>query len=146
MDIPIQKKYAAPRIRSAKGTDLHRILELDPQGRTAPICRAIKYGECYIALHDGCVRGFAIINYGFFDNGFVELLILAEEYRRRGIGMALLNHLFARCRTEKLFTSTNLANEPVQKLLSKTGFNICGRIDALDEGVPELLFVKIKPP
>lgn len=146
MDIPKQEIYAAPDIRIADRTHLHRVLDLDPQRRTALISRAIKYAECYIALHHGVIRGFAVMNYGFFDNGFVELLIVDEKYRRRGIGAALLGHLFARCGTKKLFTSTNLSNEPMQKLLSKTGFNFCGCIDALDEGDPELFFVKIKPP
>lgn len=142
------EQYATPDmiIRIAEGTDLHRILDLDPLGRTALISHSVKHGECHIALHDGVTKGFAVMNYGFFDNGFVELLIVDEKYRRRGIGMALLGHLFARCGTKKLFTSTNLSNEPMQKLLSKTGFNFCGCIDALDEGDPELFFVKIKPP
>lgn len=69
---------------------------------------------------------------------------VAEKYRHCGIGFALLNHLFAICKTQKLFTSTNKSNEPMQKLLGKSGFSFCGEIDALDEGDPELFFVKQK--
>ena len=84
------------------------------------------------------------MNYTFFDNGFIELLRVAEKYRQHGIGSALLNHLFAVCKTQKLFTSTNKSNEPMRKLLEKSGYTFCGQIDALDECDPELFFVKQK--
>ena len=84
------------------------------------------------------------MNYHFFDFGFVDLLIVAEEHRRRGIGVALLDYLSRQCKTEKLFTSTNESNTPMRKLLVKAGFIPCGQIDALDDGDPELFFVKKK--
>lgn len=131
-------------IKIATETDLHRILDIDPFRRTDSICHAIKRGDCYIAVHDGIIKGFAIMNYNFFDNGFIELLIVAENYRKRGIGTALLNHLFTECETEKLFTSANQSNVPMKKLLPKAGFIFCGQIEALDEGDPELFFVRKK--
>lgn len=131
-------------IKKATVSDLHHILEIDPFRRIDSIFHAIKHGECYFETFDEIIRGFAILNYTFFDNGFVELLMVAEKYRHCGIGFALLNHLFAICKTQKLFTSTNKSNEPMQKLLGKSGFSFCGEIDALDEGDPELFFVKQK--
>jgi RimJ/RimL family protein N-acetyltransferase len=56
-----------------------------------------------------------------------------------------MDYLFAECKTPKLFTSTNQSNKPMQKLLGKTGFTFCGQIDALDEGDPEMFYVKQKP-
>ena len=131
-------------IKIATESDLHDILDIDPFRRTESIHHAIKRDECYIAVYDGVIKGFAIMNYTFFDNGFMELLMVAEKYRQCGIGSVLLNHLFAVCKTEKLFTSTNRSNRPMRKLLGKLGFVFCGQIDALDEGDPELFFVKRK--
>lgn len=131
-------------IRVATETDLNCILDIDPLRRKDSICHAIEQGSCYIAVHDGIIKGFALLDYTFFDNAFIELLIVAEKYRRCGIGSALMNHLFSVCKTEKLFTSTNESNKPMQNLLVKSGYTFCGQIDALDEGDPELFFVRKK--
>ena len=131
-------------IKIATESDLHYILDIDPFRRTDLIRHAIKRGDCYIAVYGGIIKGFVIMNYSFFDNGFIELLMVEEKYRQCGIGSALLNYLFAVCKTEKLFTSTNKSNEPMQKLLGKSGYTFCGQINALDEGDPELFFVRQK--
>lgn len=131
-------------IRIASESDLTNIIGIDPLHRADLIGNAIKRGECYIAVYDADIKGFAIMNDKFFGNGFIELLMVAEKDRRCGIGSALLNHLFAVCNTEKLFTSTNQSNEPMRKLVAKSGFAFCGQIDALDEGDPELFFIRKK--
>ncbi|BBB90420.1 MAG TPA: GNAT family N-acetyltransferase [Methylomusa anaerophila] len=146
--IDTRNHYDAPidgsHIKIATESDFHYILDIGPFRRTESIRHAIKRDECYIAVYDGVIKDFAIMNYTFFDNGFIELLMVAEKYRQHGIGLALLNHLFAVCKPEKLFTSTNQSNKPMRKLLGKSGFTFCGQIDALDEGDPELFFVKNK--
>ncbi len=131
-------------IKVAAETDLHNILDIDPFRRKDTICHAIDEGNCYIAVQDGIIKGFALMDYTFFDNAFIELLIVAGKYRRCGIGSVLMNNLFSVCKTEKLFTSTNESNKPMQNLLLKSGFTFCGKIDALDEGDPELFFVRKK--
>ena len=129
-------------IKLATESDLHHVLNIDPFRRTNMIHHAIKHGICYIAIYDGIIKGFAIMNYTFFDNAFIELLMVAEKYRHCGIGHALLNYLFTECKTQKLFTSTNKSNKPMRKLLGKAGFTYCGEIDALDEGDPEMFFFR----
>jgi hypothetical protein len=44
--------------------------------------------------------------------------------------------------TPKLFTSTNLSNLPMQALLAKLGYSLCGVINELDDNDPELVYVK----
>jgi ribosomal protein S18 acetylase RimI-like enzyme len=83
-----------------------------------------------------------VYGHTFFDNAFIELLMVEEKYRHCGIGSALLNYMFAECKTQKLFTSTNKSNEPMRKLLVKAGLTFCGEIDALDEGDPEMFFFR----
>jgi hypothetical protein len=49
-----------------------------------------------------------------------------------------------RCTTPKVFTSTNQSNTPMQGLLGKCGFSPSGVIENLDEGDPELLFMRAR--
>jgi N-acetylglutamate synthase-like GNAT family acetyltransferase len=112
--------------------------------RREKIATAIHNGECYVAKEAASIIGFAIMSYHFFELGFIDLLIVAEEHRHSGIGIALLDYLSNQCKTDKLFSSTNESNLPMRGLLAKTGFIHCGQIDALDECDPELFFVKRK--
>jgi len=131
-------------ITQATAADIMQIAKTDHLHRTEKISAAINQGECYVVKESNTIIGFAIMSYRFFDFGFVDLLIVEEEHRRHGIGVALLDYLFRQCKTEKLFTSTNESNTPMRKLLAKAGFIPCGQIDALDDGDPELFFVKKK--
>ena len=105
------------------------------------IRHAVETGECYIAIADG-VAGYAVLEYSFFGQGFAALLVVKEDRRRQGVGAALMRHLEAQCRTPKLFTSTNLSNLPMQALLARLGYRLSGVIHDLDEGDPELVYVK----
>lgn len=130
--------------RKATTVDIEQIIRIDHSHRPEQMCKAVLHEECHVAECVDQITGFAIMNSSFFSYGFIELLIIAEEHRRHGTGAALLDYLFRQCETEKLFTSTNESNTPMQGLLAKSGFIPCGQIDALDEGDPELFFVKRK--
>jgi GNAT superfamily N-acetyltransferase len=86
--------------------------------------------------------GYAVLEYSFFAMGFVSMLYVHPDWRRRDVGAALMRHLESACRTSKLFTSTNLSNLPMQSLLANLGYRLSGVIHALDEGDPELVYVK----
>jgi GNAT superfamily N-acetyltransferase len=75
-------------------------------------------------------------------NGFLSLLVVAKESRRRGVGRALLERSMAICTTAKLFTSTNESNMPMRLLLRDERFEESGVIHNLDEGDPELVFFR----
>src|SRR3990172_5792197 len=70
------------------------------------------------------------------------MVYVDREFRRRGIGSALVRHMEQSCKTAKLFTSTNRSNKPMQALLDKLGYQPSGVIENLDEGDPELVYVK----
>lgn len=106
------------------------------------ICRLVTSGECFIAVADQTIIGYAVLNYTFYHNGFIEMLYIHSDYRRRGAGAALLQHIESLCQTPKLFTSTNLSNLPMQSLLAKLEYVLSGVIDNLDEGDPEIVFFK----
>ncbi|MEM6274610.1 MAG: GNAT family N-acetyltransferase [Myxococcota bacterium] len=61
-------------------------------------------------------------------------------HRCRGVAAALVRHLERRCESERIFTSTNQSNLPMQSLLHKLGYRQSGQVDDLDPGDPELFF------
>lgn len=89
-------------LRTASASDLAGIRFVDPLMRADPdrarlIQSALDRGECVVALDDEEVRGFAILNYAFFYQGFVPLLVVAIGSRRCGIGATLLSEVERRC-------------------------------------------------
>lgn len=70
------------------------------------------------------------------------MLYVHSGWQRHGIGTKLLKHLETVCQTDRLFTSTNLSNVNMQALLAKLGYKLTGVIHDLDEGDPELVYVK----
>ena len=70
------------------------------------------------------------------------MLYVHPSHRRKGVGTQLIRHLEALCTTEKLFTSTNRSNAPMQALLPKLGYAPSGFVENLDEGDPELIYFK----
>ena len=70
------------------------------------------------------------------------MLYVQQDWRRQGVGQILLGYLEKVCHTHKLFTSTNLSNLPMQRLLAKLNYRLSGVIHDLDEGDPELVYVK----
>jgi ribosomal protein S18 acetylase RimI-like enzyme len=71
--------------------------------------------------------------------------MISPSFRGNGVGRALLRHFVGECRTDKLWTSTNQSNIPMQALLSAEGFQRSGIIENLEEGDPELIYFKPTP-
>ncbi|MFI9630335.1 GNAT family N-acetyltransferase [Streptomyces sp. NPDC052042] len=85
--------------------------------------------------------GYSVLEYTFFEQGFVTMLMVAPGTRRRGVGARLLDAVEASCTSPKLFTSTNVSNQPMQRLLQRAGWSPIGLLHGLDEGDPELFFL-----
>lgn len=133
--------------RPATDKDLASVVALDhvaatDRERREYLHRAVAAGSCSIAVADATALGYGILHYNFFDFGFVALLYVHQDYRRQGIGGALMAHIETLCTTPKLFTSTNLSNLPMQRLLAKHGYELSGVVHHLDEGDPELFYHK----
>ncbi|WP_380693631.1 GNAT family N-acetyltransferase [Serratia marcescens] len=132
-------------VRLATETDVAALIALDsvaehePQ-RAAQIRAWCGQGDCYLAEEQDVVMGYGVLHYHFFGCGFIEMLMVGERYRRRGVGQALITALKSHCRHSKLFTSTNRSNLPMQRLLLNAGFVASGQIDNLDDGDPEQVF------
>jgi ribosomal protein S18 acetylase RimI-like enzyme len=134
-------------IRPARSVDADALKTLDEVARDEPlrqayIDRAVESKECFVALDDSEPVGYAVLSYQFYNNGWVDMLYVGRDSRRRGIGIALLTHLARNCITPKLFASTNQSNKPMQALLEKAGFESSGVIHNLDVDDPELVYFK----
>ncbi len=134
-------------IRLAGQDDREAVCAIDARLRDIPgrqtfIERAIAAHECYLATLDDAVAGFAVLDRSFYGQPFVSLLIVDEQRRRRHIGTALMRHIESVCPEEKLFTSTNESNTPMQRLCDKLGYIQSGRIENLDDADPEIIYFK----
>jgi GNAT superfamily N-acetyltransferase len=128
-------------------TDIESLYSLDliahqQDERREFLRREVASGNCFVAVVDGEVIGYGVLNYTFYNNGFIDMLYVDPDHRRRGAGAALLRHMESLCRTSKLFTSTNRSNLLMQSLLAKLGYKLSGEIHNLDEGDPEIVYFK----
>ncbi len=135
------------KIRVAQSSDIDNLVHLDTvvlrdPARADSIHRWVESGECYLAEQTGQIAGYGVLNYGFFHLGNVDMLMIHPDFRGQGIGRKLLHHLYSLCKTEKFWCSTNLSNQRMQRLLASEGFKLSGFVDDLDEGDPELIFIK----
>lgn len=135
------------KTREACTADLSRLVELDEvtrrdERRIDSICRAIEQGNCIVCTENGTILGYGILEYSFFGMGFVAMLYVSSQLRRQGVGSQLMRAMENRCKTPKLFTSTNLSNLPMQSLLRKLVYQESGIIFNLDPGDPELVYCK----
>lgn len=134
-------------VRLASITDADAIVAFDRVAVSEPsrvqfIHNQIESSACYVAVIDANVVAYAVLNYKFYNNGWIEMLYVHPQFRCQGIGSALIRHLVNECRTPKLFTSTNQSNVPMQQLLATLEFDRSGFIENLDEGDPELVYFK----
>jgi ribosomal protein S18 acetylase RimI-like enzyme len=132
-------------IRAATPADTSGVLAIDRTSeRSGDVTAAVEQGRCLVALRAGEIVGFCVAG-TFFGFDFLELLLVAPEHRRHGIATELVGAWERAARTEKLFTSTNRSNEPMQALCRSLGYERSGHIEHLDEGDPELVLYKANP-
>lgn len=110
--------------------------------REEKITKAILDDECFLILADDGKVGFVIFDYRFFDQGWIELIIIDKEYRGKGIGGKVFDIICEQCKTNKVFTSTNRSNTPMQRALAKADFTFAGEINGLDDGDPERFYYR----
>ncbi len=136
-------------IRRAGRSDLPALLAVDPRlesdavrARTVPLL--LDAGLSWVAEAEGQAIGYVIATTHFFARPFIDLVVVAEDRRRQGIGTALLAACEAAHDDDRIFTSTNESNAPMRALLAAAGYQVSGVIENLDPGDPELVFVKFK--
>ena len=133
-------------VERATDDDLADVIAVDAahmrHARADHLAEAVKRHECYIVREGWDVLGFAILTQSFFEQYFIDLIVVHPDQRRKGVASALMQHIEKIVPAEKLFTSTNQSNAPMQALCEKLGFVKSGWIDNLDDGDPEIIYFK----
>ena len=95
-------------------------------GRAEFIRPAVDSGDAHLLEEEGKVIAVGVLEYTFFEHGFISLVFVNPEERRTGVGEMLLRYLISICRTPKVFSSTNRSNVPMRALFGKVGFERSG--------------------
>ncbi|MHC1653927.1 N-acetyltransferase family protein [Stenotrophomonas maltophilia] len=132
-------------IRGAMLADVSALIALDSVAdhdprRARQITDWQASGDVHVAERAGQLAGYLVIHHHFFGEAFVEMLMVAREQRRQGVGAALLRHAITLQGQGRLFTSTNASNTGMQRRLAAAGFIDSGIVHGLDEGDPELIY------
>ena len=140
-----EEVVAQPITRPGRPDDYASLIALDTiathdPARADKIAGWLAQGLCFCAELEGVIAGYGVLQRHFFGRPFLEMLMVGEDYRGRGIGTALIVHAARQSIGEQLWTSTNQSNQPMRRLLEHLGFTPSGVIESLDEGDPELIF------
>ena len=133
--------------RQGEETDIPALIALDCLAQTDErrrrfIRKSVVSGKCMVATAEDEVIAYTVLEYTFYDNGFLSMLYVHPNHRRKGVASSLLKYAESACETNKIFASTNRSNQAMQSLLDKAGYERSGVIENLDEGDPELVYFK----
>lgn len=132
-------------IRRASAAEIDTVIGIAPAGteRREAIAEWVQAGECHIAWQDDFAAGCVVLTRSFFRSPFIEMLVVSPSARRQGIGRALVEHCITLIPPgQKLWTSTNESNAPMRAMLPQLGFVYTGQFAGLDEGDPELIYLR----
>ena len=78
-------------IRLAVQSDIQAICAFDliahqENRRKEFIRRSVASDTCSVAVARGEVIGYGVLNYTFYDNGWIDMLYVHSDHRRRGVG------------------------------------------------------------
>ncbi|MEV0680127.1 GNAT family N-acetyltransferase [Actinosynnema sp. NPDC050436] len=149
----IEDRISGPEItvRDALAADVPLLAQADSvataghSGRRDEILHWVATAGTRVAQAQGRVAGYCVTEHTFFGHAFVAMLVVAENARGLGVGTRLLLDAQQRRTNPKLFTSTNLSNQPMQRLLTRLGWQSAGIVHGLDDEDPELFFRAPEP-
>jgi GNAT superfamily N-acetyltransferase len=135
-----------PRTGDAPGcTELAaKVIGVD---RAGPFIRShFERHQLIVAEAEGDVVGFLAYRTDWFQCTFVSLVVVHEDYRRKGIAREFFKSVEAVSLSPRIFSSTEETNTASIRMHTALGFAPSGHIDNLPQGVRELLFYKRVPP
>ncbi|HBT73388.1 MAG TPA: N-acetyltransferase [Lysinibacillus sp.] len=138
-------------IKEARMEHLQVLCTIDQEvigdaSRTEEIQQAIEEKRCLLYQSTDNIAGFLLFTNDFFGYSFISLVIVKPSERRKGVASALMKAYMQMAKTSKVFSSTNQSNKRMQQLFHNLGFVKSGVIDNLDEGDPEIIYMKQASP
>ena len=128
-------------IRKANSNDLGTINSFDvfSGDRGAEIER----GEIWLGVDEelNVVTSYLTFNHSFFNKAFIQYIVVAEPYRKKGIANELMAHIEDVVKQEKIFISTETTNLTMLKLFERRGYKIVGVIEEIQD-CGEIVFCK----
>jgi L-amino acid N-acyltransferase YncA len=132
-------------VRFAEPADLAVVLSQNyiPAERMA---RLIEQRQVVVAEQAGMPVGYACLDFLVVTTPFLGIIRVFDDYRRRGVGQAILRFLEEHLRAlghETLYSSSQADEPEPQAWHRRVGFEECGFIDGLNRGgVGEVFFRK----
>jgi N-acetylglutamate synthase-like GNAT family acetyltransferase len=99
-----------------------------------------------VADASGEVVGCLAYRTDWFQCTFVSLVVVREDFRRKGIAREFFRTVEAVSPSPRLFSSTEETNVASIRMHTALGFAPSGHIDNLPQGTRELLYYKRIPP
>ena len=99
-----------------------------------------------VAEADAEVVGFLAYRIDWFQCAFVSLVVVREDFRRKGIAREFFKTVEAVSPTPRLFSSTEETNAVSIRMHAALGFTPSGHVDNLPQGSRELIFYRRIPP
>ncbi|HEV8438962.1 MAG TPA: GNAT family N-acetyltransferase [Methylomirabilota bacterium] len=115
--------------------------------RAGPLIKAhLEQHHLIVAEADEEVVGLCAYRTDWFQCTFVSLVVVREDFRRRGIAREFFKAVEAVSPTPRLFSSTDETNAASIRMHVALGFVPSGHIDNLPQGARELVFYRRIPP
>ncbi|MEX2214665.1 MAG: GNAT family N-acetyltransferase [Phycisphaeraceae bacterium] len=122
---------------------LAMLIEMRPdRERTNMIHQAITTRTCHVAIVEGNVAAFAIVQPTFFGHPFINFLFVHPDARRHGVGRALIRHIEQHVATKKLFVAIERTQVTLQAFFIRTGFIASGSVDHINDIDTQLIYFK----
>jgi len=135
------------KVKFATVEDLAWCVREDSEIDEAIIKRKIEEREIVVTEVNGKLVGYLRLEYLWSQVPYIGLIRVLPEYRRKGIGKALLHFLeeFLRSKGHSVLFSSSQANEPEPQAWHRhVGFEECGFIAGInDGGIGEVFFRKV---
>ena len=135
-----------PRVADAAGCAELAALAIGEERAGAFIRSHMERHHLVVAEVDGEIVGFLAYRTDWFQCTFVTLVVVREDYRRKGIAREFFKSVEVISPTPRLFSSTEETNGASIRMHTALGFTPSGHIDNLPQGTRELLFYRRIPP
>ena len=127
--------------------DLEAICRFDPLvSRNARqrefVAAAIEEGRCWTAFFDETPVGYGIFSYQFQGYGVIHRIFVSTEYRRRGIGCALVDHFGAACSSPRLYVGVPQRDLAMLELVRTRGYVLAGVVHEVGNAGSAMIYFK----